>query len=54
MFYCMNKQEKIENYENLAKSLDELAARFMRETGKFISSTSVMELLEWVNEKIES
>ena len=47
----LTKEEQIDNYENLAKSLDELSARFIRETNKLPSETSVIEILEWVKQK---
>lgn len=47
----LTKEEQIKNYENSAKSLDELSARFIRETNKLPGETSVIELLEWVKQK---
>jgi hypothetical protein len=50
----MSTEEEIRNYQSLSKSLDELTARFLRETGKLPSDTTVVELMNWVNEKIKS
>ncbi len=47
----LSPEEQKENYENLAKSLDELSARYIRETGNLPSNTTIMELMEWVYKK---
>ena len=48
----MTWEEELENYEYLAKSLDELTARFIRETNALPSEVSIVELLQWCREKI--
>lgn len=50
----MTTEEEIRNYQFLSKSLDELTARFLRETGKTPSNTTIIELMSWVNEKIQA
>lgn len=45
---------ELENYEDLAKSLDELSARFIRETGNLPSNTTIIELMNWVCKQIQT
>lgn len=51
-FYMyFEKNPNFENYEFLAKALDEIIARFIRETNNLPSQTSTLELLQWLNNK---
>ncbi len=50
----MMKKEEPENYEFLAKSLDELTARFIRETGIIPTEVSIISLKDWVRNKIRT
>jgi hypothetical protein len=42
-----------QHYQQLHKSLDEVLAYFMKETGKTPSQTTALELLEWVYHKMK-
>jgi len=43
----MNNKDHKEVHHELHEALDELAADYMEHTGKLLSKTSVVELLEW-------
>lgn len=43
----MDKEEHKQRHEILHKELDELLADYIRHTGKPISNTTLLELMEW-------
>ena len=43
----MTPNEHKEIHVQLHKSLDELLADFLEQTGKLLSQTTIMELIEW-------
>jgi hypothetical protein len=43
----MTPEEHKKRHQELHKALDELAADFMSQTGRLVSQTTVMELIQW-------
>lgn len=50
----MNEQAHRDRHAELLRALDELAADYMGETGKLVSQTTVMELMQWSNEQVQN
>lgn len=43
----MNREEHIERHKLLHRMFDELIADFVGHTNKLLSTTTIMELMEW-------
>jgi len=50
----MNEQEHRAKHQKLHEALDELAADYMSQTGKLLSETTVMELMQWSHEQTKN
>ena len=50
----MKIEEHKQRHKKLHKALDELMADFMMHTGKFISRTSLKDLMEWAFEQTKN
>ena len=50
----MDREEHKQRYELLHKELDELLADYIRHTGKLISNSTLLELMEWSFKQTEN
>jgi len=47
----MTHEQHIQRHKELHKALDELSADYMNQTGKLMSQSSVMDLVEWSHQQ---